>query len=147
MAKESNEDEFLFLQDDVENVQVEKIKQATECLDEYGFNIMRRGSPLRGWTQIRTKPVTLNGIECFQCGYVDCIFATNRKTLEKIGFKMNPISPYRREDLSSGVGEQLSQRFAKAEIPMYFPKSSLAYHGDHESKMHPNREVNNMISQ
>ena len=147
MAKESTEDEFLFLQDDVENVQVDEIKSVTEGLNEYGFNIMRRGSPLRGWTQVRPKPTTLNGVDCFKCGYVDCIFATNRQSLAKLNFKMEPIPPYRKQGVSSGVGEQLSQRFVKAGVPMYFPEESLAFHGDHESKMHPNRKVNHMISQ
>lgn len=149
VAKKSKDDWFLFLQDDVTDVDISAIKEATENLEHYGFNIMRRGDPMRGWTDIRPKRTNLNGLKAFQCGYVDCVFSTNRKTLEKIGFHMEPISPYRSyvKGVSSGVGQQLSERFVDAGIPMYFPKSSLATHGDHESKMHPNRKVNNMISQ
>lgn len=149
VAKKSSDDWFLFLQDDVSQVDIPSIKQATADLSVYGFNIMRRGEPMRGWTKIAPKKANLNGIDCYSCGYVDCVFSTNRETLQKIGFEMNPISPYYSypKGKSSGVGEQLSQRFVKAGVKMYFPESSLAYHGDHQSKMHPNRTVNNMISQ
>jgi len=149
IAKRSKDDWFLFLQDDVTGVQMDKIKGVTKGLDTFAFNIMRRGDPMRGWTNIQPSPATLNGLDVFKCGYVDCIFSTNRKTLELLEWQMNPISPYHSypKGKSSGVGEQLSQRFKRLDVPMYFPKKSLAVHGDHESKMHPNRKVNHMISQ
>lgn len=139
----------LFLQDDVTDVQLDEIKRITKDLDYYAFNIMNRG-PDRGWTTVPTGEVEIAGVECEKVRYADCIFATNKKTLDKIGRYMDPISPTRfiiNPRISSGVGQQLSQRFAKLNIPMYMPKKSLAYHGDHESIMHPlERKLNPLVS-
>lgn len=136
----------LFLQDDVTNVNLKEIKRLTEGLDLYAFNIMHRGTH-RGWTNIKHEPTTIKGIDCHIVSYVDCIFATNKKTLDKLGRHMNPVSPFRFENpyISSGVGQQLSQRFKKLGIPMYMPDKSLAYHGDHESKMHPQERKYNPL--
>ncbi len=148
LCRDSEDDWFLFLQDDVEDVQLDKIREVTKGLDKYAFNIMRRGNPLRGWTAVTPKETKLNGLDVFECGYVDCIYVTNRKTLELLDWKMEPLHPYRvyQKGRSSGVGEQQSQRFVELGVPMYFPKVSLAFHGDHPSKMHPDRKINHMIS-
>lgn len=140
------DDYFLFLQDDVKDIRLDTIKQATEGLDLFAFNIMRRGSD-RGWVQKAWFEVELNGLPCYDMSYVDCIFSTNRKSLNKVGWYMDGIGSRRflRPTISSGVGQQLSRRLHGAGIPMYMPEKSLAYHGAHESKMHPVERKNNPL--
>jgi hypothetical protein len=148
LCRDSKDDWFLFLQDDVDSVQFEEIQRITANLDLYAFNIMNRG-PDRGWTNAPKKNVTIEGVECQTCPYVDCIFATNRKTLELLEWKMNPVYPVwlSNPNVSSGVGMQLSQRLHKLGVTMYKPVSSLAHHGNHESLMHPTeRRKNPLVS-
>lgn len=149
LAQESDDDWFLFTQDDVSDIQLDKIKQICESIEgDYAFNFMRRGSK-RGWTNIKWEDVTIGGVQCQVCDYVDCNFACSRGALERIGFDMKPVDPRRfeRKNISSGVGQQLSQRFAWRGVPMYVPQTSLAYHGDHPSLMHPQeRQRNPLIS-
>ena len=74
----------------------------------------------------------------YSIGFVDCGFFCNRETLEKIGFfmKQPPRDWFNRgENISSGVGMMLSKRMHTAGVKIYKPKKSLAYHGNHESKM------------
>ena len=148
MCHASPDNWFLFLQDDVTDVNLKEIKRITRRMKDYAFNIMNRG-PDRGWTKVPMYPVNLKGVQCQTVRYVDCIFATNRQTLDKIGWKMNPVSAHRFRNpyISSGVGHQLSQRFAQNGILMYKPIKSLAFHGDHESLMHKEeRKRNPLIS-
>jgi len=46
------------------------------------------------------------------------------------------------ENISSGVGMMLSKRMHAAGVKIYKPKKSLAYHGNHESKMHGEHRTN-----
>jgi len=119
----SDADEFIFLQDDLYNVDLEGLRQV-ETPEKYALNLMDVG-PDRGWSPV---------------GYVDCIFKTNRKTLEAIDWQVPPVNPKRwagRPELSSGVGQNLSQLFYRKKIPMILPDRNYASHGDCESKMHP----------
>jgi hypothetical protein len=91
------------------------------------------------WTPIKKKETTVAGVESYQVSYCDGGYFTNRETLEAIHFEQEFIS-FRRFDrghISSGVGETQSRAFWKLGIPMYCPKKSLCFHGEHESKMHP----------
>jgi len=133
-AKESKADEFLFLQDDVYNVDLEGLNKI-ETPDKYALNLMDMG-PDRGWSPV---------------GYVDCIFKTNRKTLDAIGWGFEPVNEYRwvwNPHLSSGVGQKLSEAFYRNQIPMILPDRNYASHGDGESKMHPEeRRTNPLIAE
>lgn len=148
MCDESKDDWFMFIQDDVSDVDLQAIQSVTEGLDYFAYNFMNRG-PDRGWTKVPMYPVLLNNVNCQTVRYVDCNFVTNRKTMDKIGWYMMPvpmsrfINPY----ISSGVGQQLSRRFAQNDVLMYKPIKSMARHGDHESLMHPfERKINPLIS-
>lgn len=122
IAEESTDDEFIFLQDDLYNVDLEGLRQV-DTPDKYALNLMDMG-PDRGWSPV---------------GYVDCQFKTNRATLEAIHWFMPPVDPMRwvrRPQMSSGVGQNLSQMFYRKKIPMILPDQNYASHGDNESKMH-----------
>lgn len=134
MARSLTDDnEFIFLQDDLYNVDLEGLR-SVQTPDKYALNLMDVG-PDRGWSPV---------------GYCDCIFRTNRATLEQIGWSIDPVPQTRwkfRPTLSSGVGQRLSQAFYKNQIPMILPNQNYASHGDNESQMHPNlREVEPLIA-
>jgi len=134
----SGHDWFLFLQDDLKNVEYDKIRKATGDLDLFAFNVVNMGGD-RGWTSIKWKNRRVGDIRVYEMSYVDCIFATNRNTLELLEWKMEPVPPGRFVNplISSGVGQQLSRRLSGLHVPMYLPRKSLAYHGAHHSEMHP----------
>lgn len=138
ICAESNEDFFLFLPDDFLNVDYKTIEYLyTNLKGKYAYNLLNDGRP-QYWTTVKKKEVTLAGVESYQVSYCDGGYFTNRETLEAIGFEQEFISfgRFDWENISSGVGETQSRKFWKAGIPMYCPKKSLCYHGEHESKMH-----------
>lgn len=130
-AQYSGRDEFIFLQDDLYNVDLEGLRQV-ETPDKYALNLMNVG-PDRGWSP---------------AGYVDCIFKTNRATLDEIGWYVDPVSPCRwtiNPGMSSGVGQNLSRRFYEHRMPMILPDKNYASHGDHESMMNPKERQKNPL--
>ena len=146
IAKESGEDWFFFAQDDISNVNMAEIKRLTQIEEPFAFNYMNIGKE-RGWTPLGEHKA--DWFDGYRMGYVDCAFVTNRKTLELLHWQILPV-PFERfliPNISSGVGQQLSHRFAKLNVPMWMPRKSLAYHGDHESKMHfEERKLNPLVS-
>lgn len=131
VARNSDTDEFIFLQDDLYNIDLKGLR-AVETPDKYVFNLMDVG-PDRNWTPKN---------------YCDCVFKTNRKTLEAINWRVPAVNPKRWErnpQLSSGVGQRLSMRFYRHGIPMILPEQNYASHGDCESKMHPNERKRNPL--
>lgn len=147
-AEAYHETLYLFMPDDFQNIDLNKIKELHEDFknEPYVYNIINDGRHEQ-WTRFLKKQ-PINGTE--QVGFTDCGFFCNREALEAIGFYMDevPKSWFEQgENMSSGVGYQLTKRFNKAGVKMYKPVKSLAYHGDHESKMHPNeRKKNPLIS-
>lgn len=147
IAQESDHKWFMFIQDDVSDVQFDEIKRVCEAINPpYAFNFMNRGADRR-WTNIIWTDETIAGVDCKKMGYVDCNFCVPRFTLEILGFKMKKVSRgwLKNKFRSSGVGRQLSKRFADAGIPMYMAKKSLAYHGSHESVMHKRERTRNPL--
>lgn len=119
LASETEETEFIFIPDDVHTVDLVGLRA------EYTkgtLNVLNVGKD-RGWSPN---------------GYVDCGFICHRKVLEALNWAMIPISPHRfiNPFISSGVGQQLTNRLFYLGIPMYTIRN-YAIHGDHESQMHP----------
>jgi hypothetical protein len=146
----SDNDFFLFLPDDVQDINIGKIREIGEELKDslYAYNYLNDGRDYC-WGSKVCKDITIAGEKSKQIGFVDCGFFTNRKTLEKINFSLNPVSKERFKDplKSSGVGQQLSERFKKLGVKMYKPINSLAYHGDHESQMNKQeRKIHPLVS-
>ena len=138
LCNDSGHDWFVFLQDDLKGVRYDKLREVTENLDTFAFNVVNMGRD-RGWTRLPWINKRVGDLRCQKMGYVDCIFATNRNTLDLLDWTIHPVAASRFINplISSGVGQQLSRRFAQLNVPMYLPRKSLAYHGDHESEMHP----------
>ena len=147
ILRDSTCKQFIFLPDDAENVQYDRIIQATRGQKRYAINVINAGAD-RGWTDIPYTPVNLNGITANKMGYVDCAFVCDRKALELLNWQIQPVSTIRfilNPLISSGVGCQLSRRFKQLRVDMYLPVESLARHGKHESMMHPIERKNNPL--
>lgn len=127
IAKGTDDNEFIFLQDDLYDVELEKLRRdhTKGCL-----NVLDVGKD-RGWTPK---------------GYVDCQFMCDRKVLEALEWKVDPvpIQRFRDPNISSGVGAQLSYRLWLKGIPMYLNRN-YAQHGNHESKMHKSERLKNPL--
>ncbi len=138
---------IVFTADDFLDLDVKRIFELHERYKAhpYFYNIIKDRRDFN-WGRI---PVLDIDEDTEQVGFVDCGFFCNFSALEKIGFWMNPVDQdrFKNKRISSGVGIQLTQRIRHANIPMYRPKKSLAYHGNHPSVMHPTlRKINPIIS-
>jgi hypothetical protein len=134
-------DLFIYVPSDYSKLNLEKIISLAGKLKdkEYVFNVPNCGR-LKCWNQ--KEPIKVNE-EYSQYFFTDCAFFTNYKTLSKIGFYVNPInkSRFKNPKLSSGVGQQFTNRLNALKIPMYTPKESLCFHGNHESTMHKHHRL------
>lgn len=149
MCKESDDDFFLFLPDDVYNVDLERIKWIHSRISKpYAFNVLNVGHET-GWTGVTPKQTEIDGYKAIKCGFVDCGYFCNRQALEKMNFSVDWVNPlrFKQKGISSGVGQHQSRILWKKGVDMYLPCTSLAHHGDHESEMHPNeRKLNPLVS-
>lgn len=134
--KKSNDEFALFLQDDLTDIDMVSIKKYHEMFKDkpYVFNAC---TDARKNCWARRKPVSISD-DLEKIGFVDCIFFANRAAFEKIGYYMFPVSKewFRKKNISSGVGAQLTKRFTRMNIPIYRRKKSLVRHGNHDSMMH-----------
>jgi hypothetical protein len=148
MAEKSDDELFILMPDDFERLQMGDILMLHEQHkhEPYVYNIINDGrdSSWMPFTAIQTNEHTI------QVGFTDCGFFCNREALKRLEFRIDPISPQRfkqKKNISSGVGQQLTNRFTRHGVKMFKPVRSLAYHGDHESMMHPEeRKLNPLIS-
>lgn len=145
-AKENKADIYIFSPDDFLNIDVERIKELHEQFKKhlYIYNLINDGRRMQ-WIRQEPKQIDENTI---QVSFTDCGFFASRFTLEYLGFKIGEVhhSWFDRNG-SSGVGHQLTVRCKSKNIPCYTPVKSLAFHGDHESVMHPDeRKKNPLIS-
>ena len=149
ICKQSDDDFFLFLPDDFLQIDFDTIhKLHSQIKGKYAYNLLNDGRP-KIWTYVEHKEVNIEGIDSIEVSYCDGGYFTNRQTLQAINFIQQniPIDRFKRENISSGVGESQSRAFWRANIPMYCPKKSLCYHGTHESVMHPKlRKIQPLIS-
>lgn len=134
-------DLFLFTPDDFLDLDVERVKELHEQFKEepYIYNIINDGRE-RIWTSINPTPYDE---QTEVCGFTDGGFFCNLKALIKIGFFMDDMEWTEIE--SSGIGLSLTYRANRFGVPCYRPFKSLAYHGDHESKMHPEERIKNPL--
>lgn len=142
MCKNSEAELFLFMPDDFEGLNVKRMFDFHDKFKHtpYAFNIINDGRD----NVMGTGVMEVEYEDYTMCGWVDCGFFCNKLALDRIGYEMKqPFKP----PTSSGVGRELSFRFLLNKVVMYRPTKSLAYHGEHESKMHPQeRIINPLIS-
>lgn len=87
-------------------------------------------------------PIEKDG--CFLTQWCDLCFISNKRFFEALNYKIDEIPLNRwdtksnkRENLSSGVGKNISERLHIQNLNMYHVKSSFVIHGDHDSVMNP----------
>lgn len=151
-CEDSNYQSFMFMPDDWSHVDfaaIDRLQQTIELIrgkhTPYVCHITNDGRPPQwGAGAHRQFSDELEAVD-----WVDCGFFCNRAALDYIGYEMEvvPAARFKRPGISSGVGEQLTRRFRKAGVPMFRPYKALAYHGEHDSVMHPEeRKINPLIS-
>jgi len=127
---------IIFSPDDFTAPKVDEILAQHERLNKwaYAHNIINDGRNAC-WTAFMPRVIDSGLMEV---GFVDCGFFCNRKALDAISYYVSAIPEnWHNTHGSSGVGYQLSKRMLKRAVTMLLPMKSLAYHGNHESKMHP----------
>jgi hypothetical protein len=148
MLKDDNSDIFIFTPSDVSNINIDKIIERHNQFkhNAYAYNLINDGRK-NCWNMIKPFKVDEHTL---MVGFTDCGFFCNKNLLNRIGYYVNEINPYRfinNTSISSGVGQQLTFRMLKAKCLLYTPIQSLVYHGNHESLMHPEeRKKNPLIS-
>ena len=149
LALGTDHDYFLFIPDDISDLQLDKIKAITQQgWDDHLFalTITNGGSQYRcGKALTGQEPIEISGATFEECCFVDGCFITNRKTLEACDIHEVPASWFDRENKSSGVGYQMTMTMRKLGAVMMRPNKSLAYHGDHESVMNREERINNPL--
>jgi len=145
-AENTLADLYIFMPDDFEDLDIDKVLELHHKFkgEGYIYNIINDGRT-KQW--IGQEPMPIDDFTT-RVGFTDCGFFCNRPTLHKLGFYMkDPRDKWfeQGENISSGVGMMLTNRAHRQRIPIYLPKESLAYHGDHESKMHPEERKNNPL--
>jgi len=150
-AYESEDDLYIFMPDDFEKLDLERVKKIHNSLKSraYSCNIINDGRE-ECFRRYEPRPLTIEGEDFKEIGFNDGGFFCNRATLDLLRFRFDEIRPVRfayDTAISSGVGQQLTNRMRKAGVFMLMPIKSLAIHGDHESVMHPEeRKKNPLIS-
>jgi hypothetical protein len=131
---------FVFMPDDFQDLEFNRILKLHEKYKDspYVYNILNDG---REGLFTGVVPYQVDE-DTIMCGFTDCGFFCNYQALERLGFGMERTDV--KED-SSGVGRNLSMRFLAGRVLMYKPVKSLAYHGTHESKMHPEERKRNPL--
>lgn len=136
--KYSKDDFYMFLPSDFNNLDLNRIYEYYNLLRHEPFvcNIINDGRK-SCWNLHQPKKFNY---ELNQTFFTDCGFFCNRQALESINFNMPDIPKTRfkhNKDISSGVGQYLTHSFNKAKVKIFTPIKSLAYHGEHDSLMHP----------
>ena len=150
LLEDTEEELYIFTPDDFSNLQTDKIEEIHKQLNASGpyvVNIINDGRTIQ-YIDIAPEPKQIIGEKFFKVGFTDCGFFCNRATLEAIGFSIPDVPSSRfinNENISSGVGQTLTNLFYSLKIPIYLPLKSLAYHGAHPSKMHPEERLRNPL--
>lgn len=139
-------DLFIFLPNDYSQLNfIDILKRYDQFKKQlYIYNIVNDGRD-NCWTYVEPKAIDK---ETIKIGFTDCGFFTNYRTLNELGFFIEPINPIRfnTPNISSGVGQQLTTRLKNKNINCYKPVKSLAFHGEHDSTMHKEERLKNKLT-
>lgn len=145
ICKHSSATHFIFSPDDFLFMDVKRITELhqTHNCRPYVYNIIT-DDRTHSWNKIM--PLKFDD-DTETVGFTDCGFFCNRSALELLNFTITRIHPrfFKRKNSSSGVGYQLTTRLNKKGVTIFRPIKSLAFHGDHHSRMHPEVRKNNPI--
>jgi hypothetical protein len=130
----STHDNYLILPDDVFAVDLDRIKKIHQKFTnaKYSVNVINDGR--RTCWFGKPRPFKNEG-DLIHTDYCDCGFLSNRKSMGLIDIEEVPPEWFNRPNKSSGVGHQITRKFRQQHVTMYTPKTSLVYHGEHDSVM------------
>jgi len=140
ICKNINAKYFIFLPDDV-SLKNNFIKKATDLYDNINDNNKVCMSvlidELRKWKPCWTNFIPIQLGSVYKTQWNDLCFISEKTLMEKLDYKIENISEIRfnKKNISSGVGQQISQKLHDLGLSMYHSKNSLVIHGNHESKM------------
>lgn len=142
-------DYYYYLPDDVEVqddffLKTIDIWSAIDSTRKICLNLLNDGRE-KCWTDFTRVPMSNNSYEFYKSQWLDMAMMFDKKLLR---YRVKKISPDRwktNKNLSSGVGQQLSQRFHEAGYEMFQVKKSFVFHGNHESKMNPEERILNPL--
>ena len=139
-VKRINSKYFIYLPDDVGLVDdfFNKVKDKYElipdqnkiCLSILTDDRVKRKS----WSNVLSQDFG----DYYKTQWNDLCFISEKKFFEVLNYKLEEIPKTRwvgNPNLSSGVGQQITDRLNKHNYGMFHTKSSMVIHGDHESKM------------
>lgn len=138
----------IFIPSDLQKVDFDRIVSTHIKFggENYVVNLVNDGRTM-SWNKLSPQRYNKDFMRIF---FVDCIFFTNRETLDLLNYQIHDIHPSRFKKsplVSSGVGQQLTARLNALKVPIYTPYNSIAYHGEHESTMHKElRKIQPLVS-
>ena len=126
-------DYYLFLPDDVTNVNLEwleGLKRQGWKDHLFAINVINDGrTSCWGIHTTGQETININDIELNEVGFVDCGFFTNRLTFESIEIHEPPLHWFQDKERSSGVGFGLTTSLRMIGAKMMMPTPSLCQHG------------------
>lgn len=140
ICKNINAKYFIFLPDDVQ-LKNNFFKRTTDLYESINDNnkicMSLLIDELRKWKPCWTNftPVQVGSV--YKTQWNDLCFISEKSLIEKLDFRVHdiPDTRFKKRNISSGVGQQISQRLHNIGLSMYHSKYSLVIHGDHESQM------------
>lgn len=101
------------------------------------------------WTCVKSTLVEFGQNKYYHTQWNDLCFIAKKDFLQALNFKINPIDKRRWDNaplISSGVGQQISNRLHSLGYNMYHCFKNLVSHGTHPSMMNPvERKLNPLI--
>jgi hypothetical protein len=143
---------FIFLPDDVTLIDdfYSKAKNLYESITDSNKICLNILTDNRVYSENWTSFKSVDFGDYLKTQWNDLCFISNKDFFEKLNYKINeiPISRWNKnENLSSGVGQQISSRLHQLGFSMYHSKKSLVNHTDHESKMNKEeRKITKIIT-
>ena len=150
-----NADIFIFMPSDFSLIDIERIINYDKKYNHIKNNIIKqsycynliRDSRLNCWNMQKMKQIDEFS---FQSWFCDGGFFSNKLLLDQIGYYMPTINQQRfkaNPNISSGIGQYLTQRINNKKIKCYHPIKSLCFHdGTKPSTMHPAERLNNPLA-
>jgi glycosyltransferase involved in cell wall biosynthesis len=148
-----NFDLFIYMPDDIEICSgfFQKVVSQWYAISDPRKIVLNLGLDNRTqcWTNFERVKCRFGEVEVFKTQWVDMLMLFERSFLEALDYRIQPISLSRwskNPNLSSGVGQQVSQRLHGLGFSLYQVSEYLISHGNHESMMNPEeRKINPLI--
>jgi hypothetical protein len=144
-------DIYLFMPDDDADVNYSEIARLGQLLNGTGYIFgTRNDGRIREWGSHPWHRAELeDGTPVFRSYFNDCALFCDAVALDLLNYEIHPIPPSRwanNPNISSGVGQQLTNRINQLGITCYHPITSLCHHVYDVSVMHPDERKKNPLT-